>query len=104
MSEEKRNDAPSSTGADKDKSAASASKPDQTSGTPSKTSSAASSGAASAPATDPAPAKALVDGPQALRLDELPLFVEDMQIAREAYLKRRAAHERARSAEPTAVP
>ena len=58
MSEEKRNDAPSSTGADKDKSAASASKPDQTSGTPSKTSSAASSGAASAPATDPAPAKA----------------------------------------------
>jgi 3-deoxy-7-phosphoheptulonate synthase len=44
----------------------------------------------------PAPAKALVDGPQALTLEELPLFVEDMQIAREAYLKRRAAHERAR--------
>ena len=36
----------------------------------------------------PAPSKALVDGPQALRLDELPLFLEDMQIAREAYLKR----------------
>ena len=47
----------------------------------------------------PAPAKALVDGPQALRLEELPLFVEDMQIAREAYLKRRAAHERARPAD-----
>lgn len=44
----------------------------------------------------PAPAKALVDGPQALTLEELPLFVEDMQIARDAYLKRRAAHERAR--------
>ena len=52
----------------------------------------------------PAPAKALVDGPQALRLDELPLFVEDMQIAREAYLKRRAAHERARPPEPTVAP
>ena len=38
----------------------------------------------------PAPSKALVDGPQALRLDELPLFLEDMQIAREAYLKRAA--------------
>lgn len=49
----------------------------------------------------PAPAKALVDGPQALRLEDLPLFVEDLQIAREAYLKRRAAHERAR---PAAVP
>jgi 3-deoxy-7-phosphoheptulonate synthase len=46
----------------------------------------------------PAPAKALVDGPQALRLEELPLFVEDLQIAREAYLKRRAAQERARAA------
>jgi len=49
----------------------------------------------------PAPAKALVDGPQALRLEELPLFVEDMQIAREAYLKRRTAHERARQADAT---
>jgi len=38
----------------------------------------------------PAPSKALVDGPQALLLDELPLFLEDVQIAREAYLKRAA--------------
>jgi 3-deoxy-7-phosphoheptulonate synthase len=36
----------------------------------------------------PRPAKALVDGPQALLLDELPLFLEDVRIAREAYLKR----------------
>ncbi len=36
----------------------------------------------------PNPAKALVDGPQALRLDELPHFIEDVGIAREAYLKR----------------
>jgi 3-deoxy-7-phosphoheptulonate synthase len=36
----------------------------------------------------PAPSKALVDGPQALRLDELSFFLEDIQIAREAYLKR----------------
>ena len=51
----------------------------------------------------PVPAKALVDGPQALTLEELPLFVEDMQIAREAYLKRRAAHERARQPAQQAV-
>jgi 3-deoxy-7-phosphoheptulonate synthase len=38
----------------------------------------------------PAPAKALVDGPQALRLEELPRFLEDVAIAREAYEKRRA--------------
>jgi 3-deoxy-7-phosphoheptulonate synthase len=38
----------------------------------------------------PAPAKALVDGPQALTLEELPRFVEDVTIAREAYEKRRA--------------
>jgi 3-deoxy-7-phosphoheptulonate synthase len=37
----------------------------------------------------PAPEKALVDGPQALRLEELPYFLEDVSIAREAYLKRR---------------
>lgn len=37
----------------------------------------------------PAPTKALVDGPQALRMDELPYFLEDVQIAREAYEKRR---------------
>jgi hypothetical protein len=36
----------------------------------------------------PAPARALVDGPQALHLDELELFLEDLQIAREAYEKR----------------
>ena len=36
----------------------------------------------------PNPAKALVDGPQALRLNELPHFIEDVGIAREAYLKR----------------
>jgi 3-deoxy-7-phosphoheptulonate synthase len=38
----------------------------------------------------PRPAKALVDGPQALTLAELPHFVEDVRIAREAY-ERRAA-------------
>lgn len=36
----------------------------------------------------PAPEKALVDGPQALRLDELAPFLQDVQVAREAYLKR----------------
>ncbi len=36
----------------------------------------------------PAPEKALVDGPQALRMDELAWFLEDVQIAREAYEKR----------------
>lgn len=36
----------------------------------------------------PAPKLALVDGPQALTLDELPYFIEDMQIARTAYEKR----------------
>ena len=36
----------------------------------------------------PNPAKALVDGPQALRLDELPHFLADVAIAREAFLKR----------------
>lgn len=38
----------------------------------------------------PAPAKALVDGPQALLLSELPYFLDDCQIAREAYEKRLA--------------
>ena len=38
----------------------------------------------------PAPPKALVDGPQAMLLRELPYFLEDIQIAREAYLKRAA--------------
>jgi 3-deoxy-7-phosphoheptulonate synthase len=36
----------------------------------------------------PEPTKALVDGPQALLLDELPLFLEDVRIAREAYERR----------------
>ena len=38
----------------------------------------------------PRPSKALVDGPQALTLHELPFFLEDIRIAREAYLKRAA--------------
>src|ERR1043166_9271618 len=38
----------------------------------------------------PAPNRALVDGPQALSLDELPLLLEDVQIVREAYEKRLA--------------
>jgi len=36
----------------------------------------------------PAPNRALVDGPQALLLEELPHFLEDIHIAREAYEKR----------------
>ena len=36
----------------------------------------------------PEPSKALVDGPQALTLEELPWFLDDVQIAREAYEKR----------------
>ncbi len=36
----------------------------------------------------PAPAKALVDGPQALLLDELPRFLEDIQLCHELYQKR----------------
>ena len=36
----------------------------------------------------PEPVKALVDGPQAMLLKELPYFMEDVQIARAAYLKR----------------
>jgi len=42
----------------------------------------------------PAPARALVDGPQALHLDQLELFLEDVQIAREAYEKRLALNSR----------
>jgi 3-deoxy-7-phosphoheptulonate synthase len=37
----------------------------------------------------PAPTKALVDGPQALLLKELPWFLDDVALAREAYDKRR---------------
>ena len=36
----------------------------------------------------PDPTTALVDGPQALLMKELPYFLEDVQIAREAYLQR----------------
>lgn len=36
----------------------------------------------------PNPSKALVDGPQALLMSELPYFLEDCRIAREAYEKR----------------
>ncbi|MBA2352316.1 MAG: hypothetical protein ACR2FI_01515 [Burkholderiales bacterium] len=43
----------------------------------------------------PAPAKALVDGPQALLIEELPHFLADVQIARDAYLARVALAERA---------
>jgi 3-deoxy-7-phosphoheptulonate synthase len=42
----------------------------------------------------PHPEKALVDGPQALLLKELPWFLEEIQIAREAYEKRLAAAKR----------
>jgi 3-deoxy-7-phosphoheptulonate synthase len=37
----------------------------------------------------PAPAKALVDGPQALLLSELPWFLEDVALARSCYESRR---------------
>ncbi len=43
----------------------------------------------------PHPTKALVDGPQALLMDELPWFLDDVAIAREAYEKRRARAETA---------
>ncbi len=36
----------------------------------------------------PDPSKALVDGPQALRMEELPLFLEDVRIVRRAYEQR----------------
>ncbi len=42
----------------------------------------------------PVPSKALVDGPQALTLEELPYFLEDVRIAREAYEQRVALAER----------
>src|SRR5947209_19071637 len=46
----------------------------------------------------PNPAKALVDGPQALLISELPHFLEDVGLAREAYLKRTALAARYASA------
>ena len=42
----------------------------------------------------PAPEKALVDGPQALRLEELSYFLEDVTIARDAHEKRRTLTQR----------
>lgn len=42
----------------------------------------------------PHPDQALVDGPQALHVDELPWFLEDMQIAREAFENRRKLSQR----------
>jgi 3-deoxy-7-phosphoheptulonate synthase len=45
----------------------------------------------------PEPALALVDGPQALMLSELPQFLEDVQIAHNAYLSREALAERYRN-------
>jgi len=47
----------------------------------------------------PSPAQALVDGPQALKLEELSHFLEDVAIAREAYEKRTALAERYRTRE-----
>jgi 3-deoxy-7-phosphoheptulonate synthase len=44
----------------------------------------------------PEPSKALVDGPQALTLDELPFFLEDVAIAREAYQQRQQLAQRYR--------
>jgi 3-deoxy-7-phosphoheptulonate synthase len=40
----------------------------------------------------PYPSKALVDGPQALHMDELGYFLEDIRIARKAYENRLALH------------
>jgi 3-deoxy-7-phosphoheptulonate synthase len=53
----------------------------------------------------PAPARALVDGPQALTLRELPHFLEDVSIAREAYEKRvaLAAREAEKNADSVGV-
>ncbi|RKZ35512.1 MAG: 3-deoxy-7-phosphoheptulonate synthase, partial [Gammaproteobacteria bacterium] len=48
----------------------------------------------------PAPETALVDGPQALLLSELPHFVNDIRIAREAYEKRLATTRELGSATP----
>lgn len=38
----------------------------------------------------PKPTEALVDGPQAMRLEELPYFLEDVHIARQAFERRRS--------------
>ena len=41
----------------------------------------------------PNPSVAVVDGPQALRLQELPIFLEDVRICREAYENRVKVHQ-----------
>ena len=46
----------------------------------------------------PDPSKALVDGPQALRLEELPLFLEDVKIVRQAYQQRVALYDQGSAA------
>jgi 3-deoxy-7-phosphoheptulonate synthase len=51
----------------------------------------------------PDPSAALVDGPQALRLEELPLFLEDVQIVRKAFEQRLALTSRYSLTEETAV-
>ncbi len=51
----------------------------------------------------PVPSKALVDGPQALRMNELGYFLDDIRIAREAYEKRLALCEAHRAATATAA-
>lgn len=48
----------------------------------------------------PEPARALVDGPQALTMDELPWFLDDVALAREAYLQRRELARRHHSGNP----
>jgi 3-deoxy-7-phosphoheptulonate synthase len=45
----------------------------------------------------PRPELALCDGPQALTIDELPIFLEDVRLVREAY-ERRVANARAAQA------
>ncbi|MFV1997399.1 MAG: 3-deoxy-7-phosphoheptulonate synthase [Acidiferrobacterales bacterium] len=47
----------------------------------------------------PHPETALVDGPQALRMEELPYFLEDVAISREAY-KKRCKHREKQGSEP----
>ncbi len=41
----------------------------------------------------PHPAKALVDGPQALTMDDLPRFLEDMNLCRETYVRRQKIYQ-----------
>lgn len=43
----------------------------------------------------PNPAEALVDGPQALHMDELPLFLEDIKLCHDTYKKRKQIYSQA---------